>query len=171
MGYKLNFRHVVFGALALALVAATVFGFWHTSKTGEIYSFSSRLLEDIPKRLTGPGRFRFFLQPAVAVLLGIRSGIVDARAGNSPFLWALLFHGTRRSSLLRQAFSQLSVLIAMSILLDLIAQFLILREMYPVPALILGPVLIAIPYSVTRSLTGQFWRRNPPPGEGPQPRP
>jgi hypothetical protein len=168
MEYKLNFRHVVFSALAVALVGATAFAFWHTSETGEIYSLSSRLLEDIPKRLTGPGRFRFFLQPAFAVLLGIRSGIADVRAGNSPFLWALFFHGTRRSSLLRQAFSQLSVLIAMSILLDLIAQFLILREMYPVPALILGPVLISIPYSAARSLTGQFWRRNKPPGDDPQ---
>lgn len=162
MKRKLNFRHLVFGALALALIASAPFALWHTYITGEIYFFSSRLLEDIPKRLTGPGRFRFLLQPAVAILLGIRSGIVDARAGNSPFLWALFFHGTRRSSLLKQAFSQLSVLIAMSILLDLVAQFLILREVYPGPALVLGPVLIALPYSTARSLTGQFWRRKAP---------
>jgi hypothetical protein len=143
----------------VALAASFWFALWHTYTTGEIYSLSSRLLEDIPKRLTGPGRLRFLLQPAVAVLLGIRSGIVDARAGHPPFLLALLFHGSRRSSILKHAFSQLSVLIAMSILLDLVAQFLILREVFPVPALILGPVLIALPYTTSRSLTGRFWGR------------
>jgi hypothetical protein len=153
---KLEFRHIVFAALAAALTASMAFALWHTYKTGEIYSFSSRLLEDIPKRLTGPGRFRFLLQPAVAILLGVRAGITDARAGNSPFLFSLLFHSPHRSSLLKQAFSQLSVLIAMSILLDLIAQFLILRQVFPVPALVLGPVLIALPYSIARSLTGLF---------------
>jgi hypothetical protein len=159
MKRKLEFRHIVFGALAVALVASVPFALWHTYKTGEIYSFSSRLLEDIPKRLTGPGRFRFLLQPAVAVLLGIRSGITDARSGHDPFILAFLFDGPNRSSLLKHAFSQLSVLIAMSILLDLIAQFLILRQVFPVPALVLGPVLIAVPYSTTRSLIGWLWRR------------
>ena len=159
---KLNFRYIVFATLAVVLVASLPFALWHTYKTGEIYSLSSRFLEDIPKRLTGPGRFRFLLQPAVAVLLGIRSGIVDARAGNPPFILAFLFYGARRSLLLKHAFSQLSVLIAMSILLDLIAQFLILREVYPGPALVLGPVLIAFPYSIARSLTGWFWRRTAP---------
>ncbi|MGA7412706.1 MAG: hypothetical protein WBW33_19665 [Bryobacteraceae bacterium] len=159
MKRKLNVRHIVFGALAVALVASAAFGFWHTYQTGEIYSLSSRALEDIPKRLTGPGRFRFLLQPAFAVLLGVRSGITDARAGHPIFIVAFLFKGPHRSSLLKNAFSQLSVLIAMSILLDLVAQFLILREVYPVPALILGPVLIGFPYSIARSLTGWFGPR------------
>jgi hypothetical protein len=159
MKRRIELRPIVFGALALALVASTAFGVWHTYQTGEIYSFSSRFLEDIPKRLTGPGRFRFLFQPAAAIVLGIRAGIMDARAARPPFIVAFLFDSTRRSTLLKQAFSQLSVLIAMSILLDLIAQFLILREVYPVPALILGPVLIAVPYSTVRSIAGLFGRR------------
>jgi hypothetical protein len=36
---------------------------------GGFYLFSRRFLEDLPKSLTGPGRFRFILQPAVAVFL------------------------------------------------------------------------------------------------------
>jgi hypothetical protein len=166
MTQRLNVRYIVFAALALALAASASFAVWHTYTTGEIYSLSSRLLEDIPKRLTGPGRFRFLLQPAMAILLGIRGGIGDARAGNPPFMFGILFHGSRRSAMLKHAFSQLSVLIAMSILLDLIAQLLILREVYPAPALILGPVLIALPYSIARSLTGRFGRRNAPAGDG-----
>jgi hypothetical protein len=165
MKRRLTLRNIVFAALGVALVASVPFALCHTYKTGEIYFFSSRLLEDIPKRLTGPGRFRFLLQPTVALLLGIRSGIVDARAGKPPFILAFLFDGPHRSALLKHAFSQLSVLIAMSILLDLIAQYLILRQMFPVPALILGPVLIALPYSIARSLTGTFWPRKAPSGD------
>jgi hypothetical protein len=59
---------------------------------GEIYLFSHVFLEDIPKRLAGPGRFRFILQPAIATLLGIRSGLADARAGRPPYLYGVLFH-------------------------------------------------------------------------------
>ena len=158
MKRKLNFRHIVFGALAVALIASVPFSLRHTLNTGEIYFFSSRLLEDIPKRLTGPGRFRFLLQPAVAILLGIRGGIADARDRRPPFILAFLFDHSRRWLLLKHAFGQLSVLLAMSILLDLVAQYLILRQMFPLPALILGPVLIAVPYSTSRSLTGLLWR-------------
>jgi hypothetical protein len=37
-------------------------------------------------RLSGPGAFRFVLQPLVAVLLGIRDGRADAKAGRPPYL-------------------------------------------------------------------------------------
>src|SRR5205809_7902076 len=59
---------------------------------GEIYLFSGAFLEDIPRRLTGPGRFRFILQPLPAIVLGIRSGLPDPRAGRPPYLHAVLFH-------------------------------------------------------------------------------
>jgi len=47
---------------------------------GGMYLFSRAFFEDIPRRLTGPGRFRFVMQPVIATLLGIRSGLADARA-------------------------------------------------------------------------------------------
>src|SRR5262245_46385520 len=57
---------------------------------GGWYVFSRAFLEDIPKRLTGPGRFRFILQPLLATILGIRSGRADARAGRPPYLKGLV---------------------------------------------------------------------------------
>jgi hypothetical protein len=47
---------------------------------GGIYLFSHAFLEDIPRRLAGLGRVRFVVQPLIATLLGIRSGLADARA-------------------------------------------------------------------------------------------
>ena len=58
-----------------------------------------------------------------------------------------------------EAFEQLAVLIAMSVLLDAISQFLILREVFRGAALIVGPVLIALPYSLTRAVTNRIVRR------------
>ena len=59
---------------------------------GGMYLFSHAFLEDIPRRLAGPGRFRFVLQPLITTLLGIRSGLADARAGRPPYLYGVLVH-------------------------------------------------------------------------------
>jgi len=52
---------------------------------GGFYLFSRDFLLDLPKRLFGPGRFRFLLQPAVAVALGMRSRqSADGGPGRAP---------------------------------------------------------------------------------------
>jgi hypothetical protein len=122
---------------------------------GGLYLFSQAFFEDIPKRLTGPGRFRFVLQPLVALLLGIRDGMIDARAGRPPYLYNLLFYQGQRRELLRSSFDTVVNLILMGILLDSIVQWLILGASYPGAALVIGPVLITIPYVLTRALTNR----------------
>jgi len=47
-------------------------------------------------------------------------------------------------------------LVAIAIILDLICQALILREVHPGAALLLGPVLISVPYSVSRTLVNRI---------------
>ena len=153
------FRYVVFGAAALALVAGLPFAIRHTLRTGEIYIFSRQFLLDLPKRLTGPGRFRFVLQPAVAIFLGVRAGIADARAGRTPYIFSLLMEGQQRWALFKEGCSQVAVLVAMSVLLDAVSQFLILRQVYPGAALLIGPVLIATPYSISRALANRASRQ------------
>jgi hypothetical protein len=76
-----------------------------------------------------------------------------------PFLWSLLFRSGRRPDLLRSAFVSVRDLVAIAILLDIISQFLIFREIHPGAALLLGPVLIGTPYAVARALTNRFTRR------------
>lgn len=125
---------------------------------GGFYLFSREFFEDLPKRLTGPGRFRFVLQPTIAILLGIRDGLIDARASRPPYLYNLLFcHGQRRE-LLWSGFNTVVNLVLIGILLDSIAQWLILGASYPVPALVIGPVLITIPYALARALANRVAR-------------
>jgi hypothetical protein len=125
---------------------------------GGFYLFSWQFFEDIPKRLTGPGRFRFVLQPAIATLLGIRDGRLDARAGRPPYLYNLLFYQDQRRDLLWSSFNSVVNLVLMGILLDAIAQWLILGASYPGAALLIGPTLITLPYVLARALANRVVR-------------
>ena len=123
---------------------------------GEIYLFSSAFIEDIPQRLSGPGRFRFLLQPLMAIMLGIRSGRSDAREGRPAYLYGVLFHQHLRGELLRSAFETVINLILMGILVDAVCQWLILGVSYPGAALVVGPVLILTPYAIARAFTNRI---------------
>jgi len=125
---------------------------------GEIYLFSRAFLEDIPKRLTGPGRFRFILQPVVAIVLGIRSGLSDARAGSPPYLYGVLFHRRLRGELVKSGFATVANLLLMGILMDSVFQWIILGVSHPGAALVVGPVLIVGPYAIARSLSNRLAR-------------
>ncbi len=158
MKRTLTIRNAVFVLVVLVLIAAVPFSLQYAYQHGGFYLFSRRFLEDLPKRLTGPGRLRFILQPGAAVFLGIRAGISDAQARRAPYILSILFDSQGRRVLLKGAFEQLAALIAMSILLDALSQFLILHQVFPGPALVVGPVLIALPYSLSRAVTNRIVR-------------
>ena len=122
---------------------------------GGLYVFSQAFFEDIPKRFTGPGRFRFVFQPVGAILLGIRDGLGDRRADRPPYLYGILFRQRHRRELLWSGFDTVVNLMLMGILLDSIAQWLILGASYPGAALVIGPVLITIPYACARALANR----------------
>jgi hypothetical protein len=145
----------------LVLLAALPFAVYEFVTTGEFYMFSKRFVPDVLARFSGPGRLRFIFQPIAATILGARDGVKDARAGAAPFLSALVFRGRNRPELLRGALASVRDLVAIAILLDVVAQFLIFRMVHPGVALILGPVLIAAPYAIARALTNRIsrWRR------------
>lgn len=155
------------GVLAI-LLAALPGAIHRLIQTGNPYLFSREFFEDMTARLSGPGRFRFILQPVVAIFLGSRDGVKDARTGAHPFLWGLIFHREHRPQLLRSALESVRNLVALAILLDIISQYLIFREIHPGAALILGPVLISVPYSTARALANRIARRR---GHGPAPSP
>jgi hypothetical protein len=154
-------RRAVLPAIVIAVLLASLPGaIQRLIQTGNPYLFTDQFFHDMVARLSGPGRFRFILQPLVAILLGARDGRKDVRAGSPPFLWRLIFCGdSPRRELVRGALSSVSNLVAVAILLDVVSQYLIFREIHPGAALILGPVLIALPYSFSRSLTNRITHR------------
>jgi len=152
-------RKYILTTLAITILLATLPGaIRRIIQTGDPYLFTRVFFQDMLARLSGPGRLRFILQPATALYLGIRDGARDARVGSPPFLAVLLYHGTLRPDLLRSALASLRELAAFAIILDVISQFLIFREIHPGAALLLGPVLVAIPYSISRALANRIAR-------------
>lgn len=160
---RLTFRTVVFALLALVFLIALPSSLRYAYQHGGFYLFSTAFIQDLPKRLTGPGRMRFIFQPAVAIFLGIRAGMADARAGRTPYILALVQGRGNRRKLLQELFAHVSTLVAVAILLDCISQFLILGAVYPGAALVVGPVLIAIPYSLSRALSNRWVQMKPSP--------
>jgi hypothetical protein len=153
-------RSSVLTALAIAiLLAALPSATERLVRTGNPYLLTQQFFEDMLARLSGTGRLRFILQPIAAALLGLRDGKKDSQAGCPPFLLGLVYHRAHRSDLLRSAFASVRDLVAIAIIMDVISQFLIFREVHPGAALVLGPVLIAGPYSISRAVANRVARR------------
>jgi len=146
--------------LALLVIAiALPFAIVDTIETGRVYVFSRQFLEELPQRFTGPGRFRFLLQPMIAIVLGIRAGLADAKVGNPPYLFGLLLGAGRRRELLRSGVVAVRNLVALGIIMDLVFQLVLYHSVHPGAALLVGPIFIAFPYSMSRAVTTRLARR------------
>jgi hypothetical protein len=145
--------------LAVLVIAAGLPGaIMDTVETGRVYLLSSQFFEELPQRFTGPGRFRFVLQPVIAILLGLRGGLADARAGSPPYLFGLIFGVGRRGELMRSGAVAIRTLLAVGIILDVVFQLVIYREVHPGAALVVGPILVSVPYALSRALTNRLAR-------------
>ena len=154
---KIRRSTIILASITLLVLALSIPGSLRDAfNRGGFYLFSQAFFEDIPKRLVGPGRFRFVLQPLMAVILGVLSGLADARAGRPPYLWGILFHRHLRGDLVRTGFSTIVNLLLMGILLDTVFQRIILGVAHPGAALIIGPILICTPYAIARALSNRL---------------
>ena len=157
---KSRYTTILLAGLTLLALALSIPGSLRDAyDRGGIYLFSRAFFEDIPKRLAGPGRFRFILQPTMAIILGILSGLADARAGRPPNLYGVLFHRGLRGELMRSGFETVANLLLMGTLLDSVFQWVILGASYPGAALVVGPVLIVLPYTLARAFSNRLARR------------
>jgi hypothetical protein len=154
-----RFTLILAGLTLAALILSVPGSLREAFDRGGFYLFSLSFFEDIPKRLAGPGRFRFVLQPLTAMILGFANGLADARGGLPPYLYGVLFHRDRRMDLVKSALSAVANLLLMGILLDVIFQRIILGIAYPGAALVVGPVLIVFPYATVRALSNRVSRK------------
>ncbi len=152
-------RETIVPALALVVILAAIpAAILDTIETGRVYLFSRQFLEELPQRFTGPGHFRFILQPTFAILLGLRGGLADAKSGNPPYLFGLLFDAQHRRELLRSGLNTIGSLLAAGIILDVVFQLVIYGQVHPGAAVVVGPILICIPYATSRALTNRLAR-------------
>ena len=122
--------------------------------------------DSIARDLTGRGmfggafQFRLILQPLAAVILGVRFGIKDAKRGDKPFFQALVHEGGRGAMLARAARDALLPLL-LAFVIDSILQRLINGHIRPLVALIVGGLLVFLPFLIVRALTNRIWSHGP----------
>jgi hypothetical protein len=111
-----------------------------------------RLWHNLIERPDAPMRFRFVLQPLMAVAFAIRDGLRDARAGRAPFFTTILWRPQERATRLREALNATARIILLGLLMDLIYQILVFRRFFPNEAVIIALLLGFVPYVVVRGL-------------------
>lgn len=117
------------------------------------------LQDRLARMLSGPGRFRFIVQPIIAILLGIRDGRMDAKAGKPTFLISVFFTRGERLAALKSGAKSFIKPFIVSVILDMVVQFFLFRDVHIWSAFVVGTLLIALPYSLARGLTNRFIRR------------
>jgi hypothetical protein len=139
--------------LAIVLIAAGAL--WH----GITAAAWHRFLHDLLERPDGPMRFRFILQPLMAVIAASRDGVQDARLGRSPHFWAIAFKPQERTTRLREGLNATARIIILGLVMDVIYQIIVLKTFYPVEALIIALLLGFIPYLLIRGPVTRVARR------------
>ncbi len=116
----------------------------------------------ISERVTGPGHLRFIIQPLIAVLLGIRDGRLDAGAGIPPYLYRIVFEPEQRRAALRGGLQALVKPLVIAMVMDGIIQVYVLRHFSLVGTLLVGGLLVGLPYALARSVTNRLVGRRAP---------
>lgn len=113
-------------------------------------NFLSTFWTDFLARFDGPLHFRLFVQPLMAIVFAVRDGTRDAREGHSAYLWTLLTDSAQRRYLLESGWKGISKVFVLAVVLDVVYQLIVWREVKPVQALLTAAVLALIPYALLR---------------------
>lgn len=117
-----------------------------------------RLIENLGERISGPMKFRIFLQPLMAVIFAVRSGLKDAREGGPPYFWALVTDPAHRRDMLRDGWKDVGKVFVLALVLDVVYQFIVARFVYPGEAVIVALLLAIVPYLILRGLVTRIAR-------------
>jgi hypothetical protein len=116
----------------------------------------SRGWDELIARDSGFLHVRLLLQPLVASILAVRSGLNDAGEGRPVFFWTLTLQPAQRLSLLKDLWKDVGKLFLVACVLDVVYQLLVLHWVYPVQTVIVATVLAILPYLVIRGLANRL---------------
>jgi len=109
-----------------------------------------RIVEDLVGRVSGPMKFRLILQPVMAAIFAIRSGLKDAKQNKRPYFWALFTDPEHRRDMMRDGWKSVGRVFLLGIVMDAIYQFMVFRWFYPGEAILVGAILALVPYLLIR---------------------
>jgi hypothetical protein len=117
-----------------------------------------RIVENLADRLTGPMQFRIVLQPIMAAIFAVLSGLKDARAGKAPYFWSLITDPTQRADMIKDGWKSVGKVFIFAVVLDVAYQVYVLRFVYPGEAIIVAFFLAIVPYLILRGLVNRLAR-------------
>lgn len=110
-------------------------------------------------RVSGPMKFRIVVQPIMATLLAIRSGLKDAKSGARPYFWSLLTTPGRRVEMIKDGWKGVGRLFFLAVGLDLVYQVIVEPSIRPHAAIFVAIVLAIVPYVLLRGIVTRIARR------------
>ena len=119
----------------------------------------TRIFENLIDRVSGPMTFRLILQPLMAIIFAIRSGLKDAKEGKPAYFWALFTDSVHRRDMLRDGWKSVGRIFILAIIIDAIYQFIVFRWFYPGEAILVAAILAFIPYLLIRGPVNRIARR------------
>lgn len=117
-----------------------------------------RIIDNMVARVDGPMHFRLYLQPVMASVFAIMSGLADAKANKPPYFWALFNNPEHRINMIKDGWKSVGKVFILALVLDIIFQVIALHFVYPGEAMIVALILAIIPYLILRGLTTRLVR-------------
>jgi hypothetical protein len=124
--------------------------------------------DSMVRDVTGPGmfggkfQFRLIVQPLVALILGLRYGIKDAKHGRLPIIERFRVGKGQRGQIFKQMLRDAIVPFVVALIIDSILQQMINHRIRPVAALVMGGLLVFVPFVLVRELTNRIWAHGHP---------
>jgi len=118
-----------------------------------------RIGHDLVDRVSGPMKFRLVLQPLMASVYAVISGLKDAKTGKSPYLWTLISNPGHRVDMLTDGWKGVGKVFILAFVLDVVYQIIALHFVYPGEAVIVALLLAIVPYLSLRGLVTRLARK------------
>ena len=118
-------------------------------------------------RPNGALSLQFYVQPTMAGLLALRSGVQDARQCWQGYFWAMLTRPERRLQLLHEGWRGAMTPFLVAIALDGVYQLMTVRFIYSLELLFMATLLALVPYALLRGPFNRLARLFLPPARPP----
>jgi hypothetical protein len=114
--------------------------------------------ENFVARTTGPLSLRLFIQPMIAIIMALRAGLRDARAGRPAYLSETLRNPANRGALLHGGRKNMRTTFLIFVTLDAIYQVIVHQGIYFLEMLFTATLLALVPYLICRGLINRLVR-------------
>jgi hypothetical protein len=118
----------------------------------------TRIAHNLIDRVSGPMKFRVFLQPVMATIFAVLAGLKDAKAGKPPYFWGLFTNTGHRVEMIKDGWKSVGKVFLLALVLDIVYQIIVQRFVYPAETLIVALLLAIVPYLIVRGLVTRIAR-------------